>query len=62
MDYVVVCYLFAITSLVIGYYIYKHYRGELKLMFSMVFGIIGIVVLIFTVIITVVMINTHRTY
>jgi hypothetical protein len=62
MDYVLVCYLFGIVSLVIGRYTYKHYRGELKMMISMVFGVIGIIVIIFSIIITTVMVRTHRSY
>jgi len=62
MYYVLVCYLFGIVSVVIARYAHKKYHGGLSVAFSAVFGLIGILVLVFTVIITIVMISTHRTY
>ena len=62
MYYVLVCYLFAIASLAVAGYAHKKYHGGLSVAFSAVFGLIGILMFIFTIIITIVMISTHRTY
>ena len=62
MGYVAVTYLFGIVSMIIGYYIFKkYYRGFGKAL-SVVFGLIGVLVLIYSIVITIVMIEDHRSY
>jgi len=62
MYYVLVCYLFGIASLLFARYAHKKYHGGLSVAFSAVFGLIEVLVLVFTIIITVVIISTNRTY
>jgi hypothetical protein len=62
MGYVAVTYIFGIVSMVIGYYIFKKYNRGFGKALSVVFSLIGVLVLIYSIVITVVMIKDHRTY
>jgi len=62
MAYIIVSYLVGIISSVIAYFIHKKYPGKLGRMFSVVFGLIGVLVIIYTIIITIVMLKSHRSY
>jgi uncharacterized membrane protein YeaQ/YmgE (transglycosylase-associated protein family) len=62
MGYIAVAYLFGIVSVVIAYYIFKKYGAGFGKALSVVFGVIGALVLIFSVVLTIVMITDHRSY
>ena len=62
MGYVAVSYVFGIALAVIGYYIFRKYPGKVGRALSVVFGLIGVLVFIYTVVITIVMIKDHRSY
>ena len=62
MGYIAVGYAFGIVSAIIGYYIFKKYPGKVGRALSVVFGLIGMFVIVFAIIITIVMIKDHRSY
>jgi len=62
MGYIAVSYLFGIVSAVIGYYIFKKYPGKVGRALSVVFGLIGVLIIIYTIVINIVMIKDHRNY
>ena len=62
MGYVAVTYVFGIVSVLIAYYIFRKYWAGFGKALSVVFGLIGVLVLIYSVVITIVMIADHRSY
>lgn len=62
MGYIAVGYAFGIVSALIGYYLFKKYRGKVARALSVVFGLIGGFVIIYSIVVTIVMITEHRGY